>query len=84
MGIRNDEEQKRIGLRIRDLRKTLSWVDESGIQRYGMTQEQLAAKAGLKRPYLSSIEKGKLNVGISTLVVIADVLGVSIELIKKD
>lgn len=45
----------------------------------GMTQEELAKKAGVSRPMISFIETGKItNISTGTLVKIAEALGKSI------
>jgi transcriptional regulator with XRE-family HTH domain len=53
------------GLRIRELR-----------QAKGISQEALADKAGLDRTYISSIERGKRNVSLLNIELLAKALGV--------
>jgi transcriptional regulator with XRE-family HTH domain len=43
----------------------------------GMSQEELAARSDVSRGYISRIEKGRVNVTLSTLVRLARVLSVS-------
>lgn len=43
----------------------------------GVSQEELAAKCGLHRTYVGSVERGERNVTLNTLEVLASVLGVS-------
>jgi transcriptional regulator with XRE-family HTH domain len=57
----------RFGQRVRDLRKGT-----------GLSQEAFAAKCGLDRTYISGIERGKRNVSLRNIQVIAKALGVSI------
>ena len=69
------EEQKqhtrdRIGLRICSLRKLK-----------GMTQEQLADRAGLQRTHVGRIEAGKYAVTLETVQAIAEALGMTVDLI---
>ena len=69
------EEQKqqtrdRIGLRIATLRKM-----------QGMTQEQLADKAGLQRTHVGRIEAGKYAVTLETIQAIAEALGMTVDII---
>ena len=69
------EEQKqqtrdRIGLRIATLRKM-----------QGMTQEQLADKAGLQRTHVGMIEAGKYAVTLETIQAIAEALGMTVDII---
>lgn len=40
----------------------------------GISQEALAAKAGLDRTYIGNVERGESNVAVITLVQIADAL----------
>jgi transcriptional regulator with XRE-family HTH domain len=50
----------------------------------GMSQEELAAKAGLARAYLSGAEAGRRNATLETVEALAHVLGVDpIDLLKK-
>ncbi|MEN5051349.1 helix-turn-helix transcriptional regulator [Brevundimonas naejangsanensis] len=44
----------------------------------GMTQNQLAASAGLGRTYLGGIEKGQRNPSLLVLARLAEVLGVDL------
>jgi transcriptional regulator with XRE-family HTH domain len=44
--------------------------------RLGMSQEALADRAGLHRTHISQLERGTLNLGLDTLIVIAAALGV--------
>ena len=72
------EEQKekktqfnlRIGRRIATLRKLA-----------GMSQEQLAERAGLQRTHVSRIEAGKYDVTAYTVQLIAEALGMTFDLI---
>ena len=72
------EEQKekktqfnlRIGRRIATLRKLA-----------GMSQEQLAERAGLQRTHVSRIEAGKYDVTAYTVQLIAEALGMTLDLI---
>ena len=56
-----------LGVRIQSLRKDR-----------GLSQQGLAADAGLDRSYVSAIEHGKQNVSFATLKGISDALGVSV------
>lgn len=42
----------------------------------GMSQEELAHRAGLDRTYVSSCERGNRNVSLETIVKLADALAV--------
>jgi transcriptional regulator with XRE-family HTH domain len=51
----------------------------------GLTQEQLAERAGFTQQYISDLERGKCNPTIVTLYELATALGVSqVELVKDD
>ena len=69
------EEQKqatreRIGLRIAALRKLA-----------GLSQEQLAERAGLQRTHVSRIEAGKYAVTLETIQAIAEALYMTVDII---
>ena len=69
------EEQKqqtreRIGKRISTLRKLA-----------GLTQEQLAEKAGLQRTHVGRIEAGKYAVTLEVVQAIAEALGMTVDII---
>ena len=74
------EEQKekktqfnlRIGRRIAALRKLA-----------GMSQEQLAERAGLQRTHVSRIEAGKYDVTAYTVQLIAEALGMTVDIIDQ-
>ena len=69
------DEQKqatrdRIGQRIAALRKLA-----------GLSQEQLAERAGLQRTHVSRIEAGKYAVTLETIQAIAQALGMTVDII---
>ena len=69
------EEQKqqtreRVGKRIATLRKLA-----------GLTQEQLAEKAGLQRTHVGRIEAGKYAVTLEVVQAIAEALGMTVDII---
>jgi transcriptional regulator with XRE-family HTH domain len=57
----------RFGQRVRELRRLT-----------GLSQEELAALCGLDRTYVSSLERGKRNVGLRNIAALASALGVSL------
>jgi len=57
----------RFGQRVREKRTAL-----------GLSQEAFADKCGLDRTYISGIERGKRNVSLRNIEVIAHTLGISI------
>lgn len=60
--------KQKIGLRIRELRKAK-----------GISQEDLAFKAGIDRTYMTSVENGKRNVSIINIEKIVLALNESFE-----
>ena len=52
-------------------------------QKRGMTQDQLATKAGLSKGFLSDVENNKTDIGSNALLKIADVLGASIDYLLR-
>jgi transcriptional regulator with XRE-family HTH domain len=59
--------QRSLGRRIRELRS-----------KHGWTQEQFAEFCGLHRTYLGHVERGEKNVSLSTVLRVANALGVRI------
>jgi len=59
--------RKRIGVRIRQLRKERD-----------LSQERLAEKASLNTKYLGAIERGERNLSLESLYKIANALGISL------
>lgn len=66
--LRTDVAKKNFGTRLRDAR-----------ERFGLSQDQVATRAGVKRPQLSLMEKGEAFGWLPTLVAIADALEVSVD-----
>ena len=56
---------KRFGDRVRTLR-----------ERLGLSQEALAAKAGIHRTYVGGVERGERNVSLKNILRLATALGV--------
>lgn len=64
--------KEKFGNRLKTLRKEK-----------GLSQEELALKSGLNRPYISGIEQGKRNVSLEVMEKLAEALGVEIgELVR--
>jgi transcriptional regulator with XRE-family HTH domain len=58
---------KRFGERVRELRLET-----------GLSQEKFAAKCGLDRTYVGSVERGERNIALRNIEKIATALGISI------
>jgi transcriptional regulator with XRE-family HTH domain len=58
--------QKQFGKRVRELRKAK-----------GLSQEELAFKAGIHRTYIGGIERGERNPSLKNIASIAKALGIS-------
>jgi transcriptional regulator with XRE-family HTH domain len=61
-----DKHLKRFGDRVRALR-----------ERLGLSQEALAAKAGIHRTYMGGVERGERNISLRNIIRLAVALGVS-------
>jgi len=59
--------QERFGHRVRELRETR-----------GLSQEELAFRAGVHRTYLGGIERGERNPALKNIAAIAEALGVTL------
>ncbi len=69
----NEEKQQtrdRIGQRIAALRK-----------QQGLTQEELAIRAGLQRTHVGRIEAGRYAVTLETVQAIAQALGMTVDIV---
>ncbi len=75
-----DEERKRIGQRIAEVRKGIKWTDGQGIHRTGMTQGELAERCGLAQSHIARIEAGRYSVGFDTLQQIAEAMGRTVDI----
>lgn len=53
-------------------------------ERLGVSQEELADRAGIHRTYLGGVERGERNIGLQNIVRIARALGVSPAALFKD
>jgi len=65
--VRIDNLQRSLGSRIRELRSEHGW-----------TQEQFAEFCGMHRTYMGHVERGEKNVSLSTVLRVANALGVRI------
>lgn len=59
--------KEKFGIRLKTLRKEK-----------GLSQEELALKFGLNRPYISAIEKGKRNVSLEVMEKLAGAMYIEI------
>jgi transcriptional regulator with XRE-family HTH domain len=62
---RQKQVKKRLGARMRQLRKAIK-----------LSQEEVALRAGIDRSYFGAIERGEKNVSLINIQRIADALGV--------
>jgi transcriptional regulator with XRE-family HTH domain len=53
-------------------------------ERLGISQEELADRAGLHRTYIGGVERGERNIGLLNLIRIARSLGVSSATLLSD
>lgn len=53
-------------------------------ERMGVSQEELAERAGMHRTYLGGVERGERNVGLLNVLRIARALGVTPSALLKD
>ena len=63
---------KEVGFNIRRIR-----------EKRGLSQEKLAALAGLHRAYIGQIERGEKNIGLKNLEKIANALEVTVRLLVE-
>lgn len=66
----NEDERKRIGMRIAEIRKEK-----------GLTQAQLFEKTGIQQAHIARIETGRYSVGLDTLALIATALDARVDFI---
>ena len=64
---------KRFGFRVRELRVEME-----------LSQEKFAAKCGLDRTYLGSVERGERNIALRNIEKIAKAFGISISKLTND
>ncbi len=63
--INTDEICRELGTSVKHLRQV-----------QGITQEELAYRAGLHRTYIGCVERGEKNVGVATIFKVAHGLGI--------
>lgn len=66
--VKNEQERKRIGARIAEIRREK-----------GLTQRGLGALCGLEGSHIARIEMGRYSVGFDTLQAIASAMGCTID-----
>ena len=69
----SQEDLQRFGSRVRAER-----------ERLGVSQEDLADRAGMHRTYLGGVERGERNVGLLNVLRIARALGLAPSVLLKD
>ena len=65
--------QQRFGLAVRNRRETL-----------GISQEELASRAGLYRTYIGDVERGVRNISLNNIQKLAGALGCSMSDLLRD
>jgi y4mF family transcriptional regulator len=53
-------------------------------QDLGLTQAELATRAGVSRPWLSEVEAGKLTAEFGKVIRLVDALGLTLELVASE
>jgi transcriptional regulator with XRE-family HTH domain len=61
-----------------DIRERFGFAVKARREELGLTQEDLAGKAGIHRTYLSDIERGSRNVSLVNIERVAEALSVSL------
>lgn len=69
----SQKDLERFGARVRAER-----------ERLGVSQEELADRAGIHRTYLGGVERGERNVGLLNVLRIARALGVAPAVLMQD
>ena len=72
------QDQKKVRKPSPSLVKVLAQNVRSLRHQLGASQEELAGRCGLHRTYVGSVERGERNATLSTLEVLASVLGVTV------
>lgn len=68
--VKNQEERRRIGERLAEVRKEL-----------GITQQGLAMRSGIQQGNIARIEGGKYNSTFDTLTMLASAMGKKIDIV---
>ncbi|HUC17775.1 MAG TPA: helix-turn-helix transcriptional regulator [Acetobacteraceae bacterium] len=66
-----------------DAKKMMGTLVRTLRQKKNLTQVELAAEVGVSRPMISNIERGKFAPGRDTMAALADVLGVSLDELRR-
>lgn len=61
---------------MRDLKRALAQATRAARRARHLSQEKLAARAGIHRTYMSAIERGKANISLEVASRLAAALGV--------
>ena len=67
-----------------DPRPALGRAIRSARLKLGISQEELAHRAGLDRSYMGQVERGQVNISILSLARIAEAVGVRLRQLVKD
>ena len=66
--VRHNKGLKRLGNKIKEIRRQQK-----------ISQDQLSFESGISKNQISRIERGEINTGVSTLLILAEVLNVHIK-----
>lgn len=61
----------------------VAWVKGKRLEK-GLTQAELASRAGIPQPMISNFERGKVNVTLETLYKLLPVLGLSLAVVDME
>ena len=68
-----NEQRKRIGKRLKEIRTEQGW-----------SQEQVALMAGVTERTVEKVEQGAFNVPLDVLAILSDVLGYELQINEKE
>lgn len=68
-----NEQRKRIGERLKEIRTEQGW-----------SQEQVALMAGVTERTVEKVEQGAFNVPLDVLAILSDVLGYELQINEKE
>ena len=79
-----EENGRMISREQEEIRRSIIEQYKAYRRKRNLTQEELAAKMGIKRPNISRFESGQYNPTIDMLVKLADSMGLELEITLKE